>query len=122
MSANEVGAKLCEMCRDGRNLDAINQFYADDIVSVEASSMEGMPRVMEGIDAVRGKTEWWYANHDVHGGEVQGPFPNGEDEFAVHFKMDVTNKESGQRMDFEEVAVYTVKDGKIVKEEFFYGA
>ena len=34
--------------------------------------------------------------------------------------MDVTPKASGERMQMDEVAVYTVKDGKIVQEEFLY--
>ena len=121
MSVSEIGQQLCNLCKEGKNLEAIETLYSDDIVSVEASAMEGMPQTMEGIDAVRGKTEWWYANNEVHGGTVSGPYPHGEDRFAVHFAMDVTNKESGERMNFEEVGLYTVSDGKIVREEFFYG-
>jgi ketosteroid isomerase-like protein len=34
--------------------------------------------------------------------------------------MDVTNKESGQRVQMREVGIYQVKDGKIVREEFAY--
>jgi hypothetical protein len=34
--------------------------------------------------------------------------------------MDVTFKGSGQRMQLDEVGLYTVKDGRIVREEFFY--
>jgi predicted ester cyclase len=32
----------------------------------------------------------------------------------------VTNRSSGQRMQLSEMALYTVKDGKIVREQFFY--
>ena len=35
--------------------------------------------------------------------------------------MDMTVKETGARMKMDEVGVYTVKDGKIVEERFFYG-
>ena len=38
----------------------------------------------------------------------------------VRFKYDVTNKPSGRRMIMDELALYQVKDGKIVREEFFY--
>jgi ketosteroid isomerase-like protein len=38
----------------------------------------------------------------------------------VRFTYDVTNKPSGNRMKTDEIAVYTVGEGKIVKEEFFY--
>ena len=34
--------------------------------------------------------------------------------------MYTTEKASGQRSQGKEVAVYTVKDGKITREEFFY--
>ena len=50
---------------------------------------------------------------------MTGPFPN-EDRFAVRFTFDVTNKPSGQRMTMDEVGLFTVKNGKIAREEFFY--
>lgn len=121
MSASEIGQQLCDLCSEGKNLEAIETLYSDEVVSVEAAPMEGMAQTMEGKDAVRGKNEWWFANNEVHDGKVSGPYPHGEDKFAVHFAMDVTNNASGQRMDFQEIALYTVSDGKIVKEEFFYG-
>jgi ketosteroid isomerase-like protein len=36
------------------------------------------------------------------------------------FEMDVTPKAGGERMQMKEVALYTVKDGKIAQEEFWY--
>lgn len=121
-SAYEVGKKLVEMCQKGDFMGAINSLYADDIVSVEAMAGPNMPARIQGIDAVRGKGEWWMANHDVHGCEVIGPFPHG-DRFIVRFVMDVTAKVgpmAGRRMKHDEAALYTVTDGKITQEEFFY--
>ena len=77
---------------------------------------------MKGIDAVRKKNQWWLDNHTIHGGDAMGPWPHG-DRFIVHFKFDVTAKTgpmAGQRMQMDEAALYTVRGGKIVKEEFFY--
>ena len=46
---------------------------------------------------------------------------HGDDRFAVIFGFDVSNRQSGERTQMQEVAVYTVNDnGKIVREEFFY--
>ena len=42
------------------------------------------------------------------------------DQFAVRFALDVTPS-GGARMTMEEVALYTVRDGKIVEERFFAG-
>jgi ketosteroid isomerase-like protein len=42
------------------------------------------------------------------------------DQFAVGFKIDVTPKADGKRMQMEEVGLYTVRGGKIAEERFFY--
>jgi ketosteroid isomerase-like protein len=123
-STLQVGKRLVELCRAGDGMRAIEELYSPNIVSIEAAEMPGtgLPRRMEGINAVRGKSEWWYANHTVHSGEATGPWPHG-DRFIVQFKYDVTSKVgpmAGKRMTIDEAALFTVNDGKIVQEEFFY--
>ena len=66
MSVADIANGLVALCREGKNLEAVNKYYADDIVSVESASGPGMPAEMTGIKAVRGKNEWWLANHEVH--------------------------------------------------------
>ena len=119
MSTKEVGEKLVAFCREGKNLEAIETLYSNDIVSVEAQGDEQMPAEMRGIDAIRGKNQWWIENHEVHGATVEGPMVN-HDRFAVIFDYDVTMKQSGQRMNMREIALYTVADDKITHEAFFY--
>jgi ketosteroid isomerase-like protein len=117
-----VGRRLVELCKQGKNLEAVNTLYAPDIVSTEVFGDDTMPKTMRGIDAVRGKNQWWFDNHEIHSGSVSGPYPNG-DRFITHMAYDVTVKagpHAGKRMKFEEAGLYTVKDGKIVQEEFFY--
>jgi len=121
-STMDVGKRLVELCRQGKAMEAIKTLYGPNIVSIEAHASPAMPARMEGIDAIRGKAEWWEKNHEVHSGEAEGPWPHG-DRFIVRFKYDVTAKAgpmAGQRMKLDEAALYTVKDGKIVQEEFFY--
>jgi ketosteroid isomerase-like protein len=117
-----VGKKLVELCLAGKNMECIETMYSPDIVSVEAMGGPQMPAEMKGIDAVKGKATWWEANHEVHSAAVDGPYPHG-DRFIATFKYDVTAKAgpmAGKRFPMNEGALYTVKDGKIVKEEFFY--
>ncbi|MDP9204844.1 MAG: nuclear transport factor 2 family protein [Gemmatimonadota bacterium] len=114
-----VAEELVTFCRAGRNLDAINTLYSPEIVSVESMGNEQMPREMKGIDAIRQKNQWWSDNNEVHSALVDGPFV-GEDKFAVYYNYDVTSKPTGQRNAMEEMALYTVNDGKIVREQFFY--
>jgi hypothetical protein len=52
--------------------------------------------------------------------QIGGPWV-GATGFAVRYAIDVTQKSTGQRHQMEEIAVYTVKDGKIVREEFHFG-
>ncbi len=118
-STAAVAEELVSFCRAGRFLDAVDTLYSDDIVSVESMGNEQMPREMKGIKAVRQKGEWWVANNEVHSSQVEGPFV-GEDKFAVYYNFDVTSKPTGKRQSMEEMALYTVKDGKIVHEHFFY--
>src|SRR4030095_4554219 len=98
-------------------MKAVESLYAEDIMSVEAQAMENMPAEMRGIDLVRGKTHWWEQNMEVHSAKVSGPFL-ARDTFVVQFDVDVTEKASGKRMQMSEVGIYTVKDGKVAREEF----
>jgi ketosteroid isomerase-like protein len=118
-STAAVAQELVSLCRAGKNLDAIAKLYSKDIVSVEPIGSQQMPAEMRGIDAIRGKNEWWFENNQIHSAQAIGPFV-GEDQFVVRYDFDVTAKPSGQRMQMSEMALYTVKDGQIVREQFFY--
>jgi ketosteroid isomerase-like protein len=118
-SATESVAKeLVELCKAGKNREALDRLYAPDIVSVEPMDFQGMPARMTGITAVRKKNEWWDDHVEVNRHEVDGPYVNGE-QFAVRYRLDTTNKQTGQRRQDSEIAVYTVRDGKIAEERFF---
>jgi len=117
MNTEEVATKLVEFCRNGEWMKAIDELYGKDIVSVEPRAMENMPAEMRGIDQVRGKTEWWEKNMEVHNAKVSGPFV-ARDNFVVQFDVDVTDKASKKRMQMSEVGIYTVKDGKVSREAF----
>jgi hypothetical protein len=49
MTTEEVGKKLVELCRKGEWMQAIDSFYAKDILSVEPRAMENMPAEMNGL-------------------------------------------------------------------------
>lgn len=121
MSTAEIAKGLTDLCRQNKNMEAIEKYYSNAIVSVESTSAPGMPAEMKGIEAIKGKNKWFFDNNELHHEEVNGPFV-GEKQFAVEFKMDVTQKASGKRMHMEEMALYTVEGGKIVREHFFYNA
>lgn len=118
MTTVEIANKLTNLCKQGKDHEAL-ALYAADAISVEASMPPGMDRVSRGVAAIQGKSQWWVANNVVHSVVVAGPWPH-DDRFIVGFKMDVTFKPTGVRSTMEEMGLYTVKNGKIVSEEFFY--
>ncbi len=117
----QIGNTLVECCNNGRETELMQNHYAQDAVSVEATAMPGMdsPEAV-GLEAIQAKGEWWFNAHEVHEMKAEGPFVHGDDRFSVIFDMDVTNKESGQRTQMREVGTYYVNDGKIIREEFAY--
>ncbi|GAC1420754.1 MAG: nuclear transport factor 2 family protein [Acidobacteriaceae bacterium] len=119
MTTQEVADKLVALCREGKFAEATATLYADDILSMEASAPPGGSRESRGLAAVKAKGEWWAANHEVHAATVEGPLVAGA-HFSTTFKLDVTFKPASKRFVMEEIAVYKVKDGKVVYEEFFY--
>ena len=122
MTTKEVADQLVALCRAGRNIEAVETLMSEGVVSVEAQGDATMPAEMSGRDVIRGKNEWWINNHKVHSAAVKGPYPN-RDRFTVIFDFVVTpatGPMAGKKMRMEEVALYTVADGKITREEFFY--
>jgi ketosteroid isomerase-like protein len=117
MTTLELAKDFTNLLKKNDHEGAAAKYNADDIVSYEA--MDGPMAVCRGTASVKAKGEWWQANHEVHGGAVEGPYVNG-DQFVVRFKMDVTAKATGERMAMDEVGIYTVKNGKIVEERFCY--
>ena len=116
-STAELAADFVALLKEGKHEEAARTFNAEDIASYE--SMPGPMAVCRGKEAVQKKGEWWFANHEVHDFSAEGPYLNG-DQFAVRFNVDVTVKETGERRGMPEIGLYTVKDGKIVEERFFY--
>jgi hypothetical protein len=91
--------------------------FAKNWVSIEGF---GVGMLFDGRKAVEAKCAEWVASHEIHGASCEGPYC-GSTGFAVKLNMDVTDKNSGQRMVMQEIAFYTVQGGKIIQEEFCYG-
>lgn len=123
MNLNDIATRVVDANRSGETDALLDELYADDAVSVEAMSLApGMDREKTGLAAIREKHAMWNEMVETHSVEVQGPFPHGDDRFAVIYTLDSTVKMTGERTKMSEVAVYHVADGKVVREEFFYAA
>ena len=119
MTLKDIADQLVAGCREDRARANLDRLYAADAVSVEAADM-GQGREAAGLDAIKDKHDWWEANMEMLGGSVTGPMLHGDDRFAVIFRMTAREKATGNVSEMEEVAIYTVADGRIVREEFYY--
>jgi len=118
MSTQKVANRLVELMRQGDGMTAINELYADNIVSKE---MPGYPggELVSGKEAVTQKSVAWLNNvQEFHGSVISEPQVAGN-HFSCTMDFDVTFKDSG-RQKMSEVCVYEVNDNKIVNEQFFY--
>ncbi len=115
MSTQEVANKLVALCREGKFHEAIDELYAKDVVSNEPNDSD----TTEGLEAVKAKTEKFEASiEQIHHSIISDPLV-AKDHFACIMDIDATYKEHG-RMTMSEICVYEVKDGKIIKDNFFY--
>ncbi len=123
MSAKEIGQKLVNFCNAGTPERAVTELYAESIVSIEPPSetdTQDSGGVVEGMPALLEKHAWWDTNFDVHQSSAEGPYLGRNDnEFVVKFTLDATPL-GGERQHMEEVGIYTVDNGRVVREEFMY--
>lgn len=118
MTTQEVANRLAELFKEGKWMEAQNELFSQDAVSIEPEHAQGF-KTVEGLDNIRKKGQQWSEMvEEMHGGWAGDPIVGGN-YIAVAMGMDVTVKGMG-RSKMDEVCVYEVKDGKIVKEQFFY--
>ena len=118
MTTQDVANRFNELAQTGQWDKVQEELYADDAASVEPPNVPGMESV-KGKDAIRQKGQQFNeAVEEMHGGYSSEPQVAGNF-FSVAMGMDCTMKGAG-RTKMDEIAVYEVRDGKIVKEQFFY--
>ena len=95
MTTHEVGREMVQLCSTGRSLDAFDSLYSKEVVS-------------------------WFESYDLHSEKATGPFLGPrDDQFIALIEIDASSKETGERSQSSLVVLYTVADGKIVREELF---
>jgi SnoaL-like domain len=118
MTTQEVANRFNELAQTGQWDKIQDELYAENATSIEPAHAQGMQSV-EGLPAIKEKgKQFQSAVEEMHGGYSNAPTVAGN-HFSVAMGMDITMKGMG-RMNMEEIAVYEVKEGKIVKEQFFF--
>ncbi len=118
LTTTEVAARFNELAKEGNWNKIQEELFAENAVSIEPPGSPGLQSV-EGLPAIKQKgKDFENMVEEMHGGYSSDPLVTGN-HFAVAMGMDVTMKGTG-RSKMDEIALYEVKDGKIVKEQFFY--
>jgi hypothetical protein len=105
---------LNTMIQQGRIMEAMEEFYADDVIM---SENDAEPTV--GFEANLERERDFVNNTQWHGLELQDVIVDG-DTSMVRWWLDFTNSNYGQRLAFTQVAFQRWVEGKIVEERFYY--
>jgi ketosteroid isomerase-like protein len=120
LTTQEVANRFNQLAQENKFDQIQDELFAREAVSIEpaARPSQGLSNA-EGLDEIKKKGDQFNQMvEQVHGGYSSAPVVGGN-HFSVAMGMDVTMKGAG-RVKMDEIAVYEVKDGKIVKEQFFY--
>ena len=116
----KLGRTFVEAMQNRRGIAHVDEIYAKNAESIEAVVPPGRDvRIAKGRGSIKAKREDWVANHEIHNLDADGPYVHPPNQFAVRFEVEVTQKATGRKMTLREVALYSVEEGKIVREEFF---
>lgn len=119
MTTQEVANRFHELAQTFQWEQIQKELYSDEPVSIEAQNPMGGPLQVQGREALQSKMDnMRQSMEEFFSGYSKEPLVAGP-YFSVAMGMDVTMKGMG-RIQMDEIAVYEVRDGKIVKEQFFY--
>ena len=119
MTTKEIAGRFYELAQKGEWQKIYEELYSKDVESIEPPGAPGGLASVKGMDQILAKGKAWEATIEaVHGGHTSEP-QVANNYYTCTMGFDATFKGRG-RMQMDEVALYEVKDGKIVKEQFFY--
>ena len=118
MTTEEIAKDFYALAQQGKWNEIIDKYFSADAESREPATAVGLPSV-KGIDKIKGKGKQWEEMiEEVYGGYCHEPTVVGN-HFACAMGVDLKMK-GRDREKMDELAVYQVRDGKIVLEQFFY--
>ncbi|MEJ6393707.1 hypothetical protein V8J82_10595 [Gymnodinialimonas sp. 2305UL16-5] len=122
MTRDDIATELVDTLRRDGETAELWHLYSPDVVSVEARAgfPPGEPRVAMGITDLKARHKRHAEAAELVSLEIGGPFPHGDTHFALHLKASSRDRETNELGEIEEIAVYQVANGAIVREEFYY--
>ena len=119
-SINDVARDFTFMLRQGQYVAARERFWAADVRSIEPHDLpDGIAAEVSGIEAARAKTVRWFGTRHIQDLSIDGPFVTGN-QFALFLDMMIAGPANGADQPFTEIAIFTVRNGQISEERYFY--
>jgi hypothetical protein len=121
MTTQETAAHYHELANQRKFIEIQDSLYDENVVceEPEKAALMGMAVFTNGLEAVKAKGIARRATIEtVHSYTCSEPIVAGEF-FSVVLHQEVTFK-GKPRLTLEEIGVFHVKNGKVVKEQFFY--
>ena len=118
MTKQQVADRLIGLCRQRQFEQAVRELYAPDVISVEPEGVSD--RIVQGLDQIHAKGEAFNSKVEkVNLSFISDPIV-ADNFFSCSMLMNINMKGMLMAIDMNEVCVFTVSDGKVIKEEFFY--
>ena len=120
MSIEHLASDFAHLLLTGNAVEAAEKYWAEDIVRIEPPRWPDCePNRAEGYAAAHAKLLEWIDTSDAAEMAIDGPFVTG-DVFALFLDMEIAAYGTGKREPFSEIAIFTVRGGKIVEVRYFY--
>ena len=118
LTTEQIAHRLHDFLIKNDTKSAQEQLYAKDAISIEPYASGGYEKETHGLDAIVEKRKKFEKETEkMDSVTVSEPVVSGNS-FALRLEMEMAMK--GQEpKPMSELAVYTVKDGKIISEQFF---
>ena len=113
MSTRDQVARLVRHVEANRILDAIDEFYADDV-----SMQDNLNAPVVGKAANRERERAFFGGITVHQHRALSVAVDG-DQAVIHWLFEFTGGD-GKRYRIDQLAHQSWKDGRIVRERFYY--
>lgn len=117
MSITKIAHHLVQLYQQGNNALAQVLYFDDEIVSIEKYQLK--TKRTKGIIKVQRKSAHFFEmTQKIHTAHIEGPLIVSNN-FCIKIDLDITLRSIG-RIQLQQLIVYTVKNHKIIQEEFFY--
>jgi len=121
MTTQEIANRYCQLAKENNWPAILDELCSQDLVNKEPRHVieRGITVITKGLDNIKTKG---IANREkieaIHSQHCSAPLVAGNF-FTVVLSRDITFK-GRPRTNLEEIAMFEIKEGKIIVEQFFY--